>query len=50
MQIAAYAPARRNRYAYEARIPWRLTTELRAALGDAGIGWREMQVALRKPE
>jgi hypothetical protein len=35
VQIAAYAPARRNKYAYE----------VRAALGDAGIDWREMHVA-----
>jgi hypothetical protein len=45
VQIAAYAPARRNKYAYEARVPWRLIIELRAALGDAGIDWREMHVA-----
>jgi hypothetical protein len=50
VQVAAYAPARRNKYAYEARVPWRLITELRAALGDAGIDWHEMHVALRKPE
>ena len=50
VQIAAYAPARRNKYAHEARVKWRLITELRAALADAGIDWHEMHLALRKPK
>lgn len=50
VQIAAYAPARRNKYAYEARVPWRLITELREALSDAGVDWREVHAALREPE
>lgn len=49
-QLAAYPPARKHEHAYEARVPWRLITELREALSDAGVDWRDVQAALRKPE
>ena len=35
LQLAAYAPVRKNKYAYEVRVPWRLIIELRQALGIA---------------
>ena len=49
LQIAAYPPVRKHEHAYEVRVPWRLITELREALGDAGVDWHEMHAALRKP-
>ena len=50
LQLAAYPPARKHEYAYEARVPWRLITELREALSDAGVDWHAVHVALREPE
>ena len=50
LQLAAYPPVRKHEHAYEARVPWRLITELRAALGDAGVDCREVHAALREPE
>jgi hypothetical protein len=47
LQLAAYAPVRKNKYAYEVRVPWGLIIELRQALGDAGVDWRAAHVALR---
>jgi hypothetical protein len=49
LQLAAYPPARKHEHAYEARVPWRLITELRQALDDAGVDWREARAALRTP-
>jgi len=48
LQLAAYAPVRKNKYAYEVRVPWRLIIELRQALGDAGVDWHAAHVALGK--
>jgi hypothetical protein len=50
LQLAAYPPARKHEHAYEARVPWRLITELREALGEAGVDWREVGATLRKPD
>jgi hypothetical protein len=50
LQLAAYAPVRKNKYAYEVRLPWRLIIELRAALDDAGVDWRAAHLALRKSD
>ena len=50
LQLAAYPPARKHEHAYEARVPWRLITELREALTDAGVDWRDVYAALREPE
>jgi hypothetical protein len=50
LQLAAYAPVRKNKYAYEVRVPWRLIIELREALGDAGVDWHAVHVALRKTD
>jgi hypothetical protein len=50
LQLAAYPPARKHEHAYEARVPWRLITELREALGDAGVDWREARATLRSPD
>jgi hypothetical protein len=50
LQLAAYAPVRKNRYAYEVRVPWRLIIELRQALSDAGVDWRAARVVLRKTD
>jgi hypothetical protein len=50
LQLAAYAPVRKNKYAYEVRLPWRLIIELREALGDAGVDWLAAHVALRKTD
>lgn len=50
LQLAAYPPARKHEHAYEARVPWRLIIELRAALDDAGADWREVHAMLRKPD
>jgi len=47
LQLAAYAPVRKNKHAYEVRVPWRLIIELRVALADAGIDWH---AALRKTD
>jgi hypothetical protein len=50
LQLAAYAPVRKNKYAYEVRVPWRLITELRVALADAGVDWHAAHIALRKTD
>jgi hypothetical protein len=52
LQIAAYPPAPRNKYTYEyeARVPRRLITELRAALADAGVDWHAAHVSLRETD
>jgi hypothetical protein len=50
LQLAAYPPARKHEHAYEARVPWRLITELREALSDAGVDWHAAHVALRKTD
>ena len=50
LQLAAYPPVRKHEHANEARVPWRLITELREALGDAGVDWRDVRAALREPE
>jgi hypothetical protein len=50
LQLAAYAPVRKNKYAYEVRVPWRLIIELREALGDAGVDWHAAHIALRKTD
>jgi hypothetical protein len=49
LQLAAYPPVRKHAHADEARVPWRLITELREALGDADVDWRATHAALRKP-
>jgi hypothetical protein len=49
LQLAAYPPARKHEHVYEARVPWRLITELRTALSDAGVDWRDVHAALRTP-
>jgi hypothetical protein len=49
VQLAAHPPARKHEHAFEARVPWRLITELREALSDAGVDWREVRAELRKP-
>lgn len=48
LQLAAYPPLRKHEHAYEARVPWRLITELREALGDAGVDWRAVHATLRQ--
>ena len=50
LQLAAYPPARKHEHVHEARVPWRLITELRAALEDAGVDWRELHATLGKPD
>lgn len=50
LQLAAYPRVRKHEHAYEARVPWRLIIELRAALSDAGVDWRAVHAALREPE
>jgi hypothetical protein len=50
LQLAAYAPVRKNKYAYEVRVPWRLIIELREALSDAGVDWQAAHAAFRKTE
>ena len=50
VQLAAYPPVRKNAHAYEARVPWRLITDPRAALGDAGVNWRSVNATLRQPD
>ncbi|HMQ95154.1 MAG TPA: hypothetical protein PKA33_15765 [Amaricoccus sp.] len=50
LQLAAYPPVQKHEHVYEARVPWRLITELRAALSDAGVDWREGRATLRKGE
>lgn len=50
LQLAAYAPVRKNKYAYEVRLPWRLIIELRSALDDAGVDWHTAHRALRRTE
>jgi hypothetical protein len=50
LQLAAYPPVRKHEHAYQARVPWRLITELREALSDAGVDWRDVHAALREPE
>ena len=50
LQLAAHPPVRKHEHAYEARVPWRLITELREALADAGVDWRAAHSALRKPD
>lgn len=50
LQLAAYAPVRKNKYAYEVRVPWRLIVELRQALADAGVDWHAAHLALRKTD
>lgn len=50
LQLAAYPPVRKHEHAFEARVPWRLIMELRTALSDAGVDWREVHAALREPE
>jgi hypothetical protein len=50
LQLAAYPPARKHEHVYEARVPWRLITELREALSEAGVDWREVRATLRKPD
>ena len=49
LQLAAHPPVRKHEHAYEARVPWRLITELREALADADVDWRAAHAALRKP-
>ena len=50
LQLAAHPPARKHEHVYEARVPWRLITELRAALDEAGADWKAIRAALREPE
>ena len=50
LQLAAYPPARKHEHAYEARVPRRLITELRDALSEAGLDWRDVHAALREPD
>jgi hypothetical protein len=50
LQLAAYPPARKHEHAYEARVPWRLITELRTALDDAGVDSHAVHLALREPD
>ncbi|MBP7242410.1 hypothetical protein [Amaricoccus sp.] len=50
LQLAAYPPARKHEHVYEARVPWRLITELRTALDVAGVDWRAARAALRAPD
>ncbi len=50
LQLATYPPARKHEHAYEARVPWRLITELRQALDDAGVDWREARATLGKTD
>ena len=50
LQLAAYPPVRKHEHAFEARVPWRLIIELREALGDAGVDWREVRASLRRPD
>jgi hypothetical protein len=50
LQLATYPPVRKHEHVYEARVPWRLITELREALSDAGVDWREAHATLRKPD
>ena len=49
LQLAAYPPVRKHEHAYEARVPWRLITELREALADASVDWKAAHAALRRP-
>ena len=50
LQLAAYPPVRKHEHVFEARVPWRLITELRAALDDAGADWKAIRAALREPD
>jgi hypothetical protein len=50
LQLAAYPPARKHEHAYEARVPWRLITELREAFSEAGVDWREVRATLWQPD
>jgi hypothetical protein len=50
LQLAAYPPARKHEHVFEARVPWRLITELRDALDEAGADWKAIRTALREPE
>ncbi|MBP7586415.1 MAG: hypothetical protein KBA72_00570 [Thermoanaerobaculia bacterium] len=50
LPIAAYPPVRKHEHVYEARVPWRLITELREALSDAGVDWKATQAALRNSD
>lgn len=50
LQLAAYPPARKHEHVFEARVPWRLITELREALDEAGADWKAIRAALREPE
>ena len=50
LQLAAYPPVCKHEHAYEARVPWRRITELREALGEAGVDWREVHATLRKTD
>lgn len=42
-EVAITAPARRNKYARDARIPWRVVEAIRAELEAAGVDWSAMR-------
>ena len=50
LQLAAYPRQRKHEHAYEARVPWRLITELRAASAMPASTGTSMHVTLRKHE
>lgn len=50
MQLAAHPPVRKHEHVFEARLPWRLITELREALDEAGADWKAIRAALREPD
>ena len=46
--IAIAAPARRNRFAHSAYVPWSAIEELREELERIGLDWRNLQKAANK--
>jgi hypothetical protein len=50
LELAAHPPLRRAGRSYEARVPWRLIEELRDALDDAEIEWRDIHETIRSDQ
>jgi hypothetical protein len=48
IEVAICAPSNQNKYAVEARIPWRLIERIRSELDQMEIDWRHIRKEMHR--